>query len=73
MVWSAKLWARILTFESDMMLLDMGAEYHCYASDITCSFPAVHHLYSDCIDSINSESSWLTYFYSQGSFRNSRK
>jgi Xaa-Pro dipeptidase len=24
----------------DMLLLDMGAEYHCYASDITCSFPA---------------------------------
>lgn len=23
-----------------MLLLDMGAEYHCYASDITCSFPA---------------------------------
>jgi len=23
----------------DMALLDMGAEYHCYASDITCSFP----------------------------------
>lgn len=26
--------------EDDMMLLDMGGEYHCYASDITCSFPA---------------------------------
>ena len=25
----------------DMALLDMGAEYHCYASDITCSFPVV--------------------------------
>ncbi|KAL7546506.1 hypothetical protein ACHAWF_009835 [Thalassiosira exigua] len=24
---------------SDVALLDMGAEYHCYASDITCSFP----------------------------------
>ena len=22
-----------------MALLDMGAEYHCYAADITCSFP----------------------------------
>lgn len=26
--------------DGDMVLLDMGAEYHCYASDITCSFPA---------------------------------
>ncbi|CAM9749895.1 unnamed protein product [Sphacelaria rigidula] len=26
--------------EDDMLLLDMGGEYHCYASDITCSFPA---------------------------------
>ncbi|ORY36920.1 hypothetical protein BCR33DRAFT_721834 [Rhizoclosmatium globosum] len=26
--------------EGDMCLLDMGAEYHCYASDITCSYPA---------------------------------
>lgn len=25
---------------SDMCLFDMGCEYHCYASDITCSFPA---------------------------------
>ena len=24
----------------DMLLLDMGAEYHGYSSDITCSFPA---------------------------------
>lgn len=23
-----------------MLLLDMGGEFHCYASDITCSFPA---------------------------------
>ena len=29
---------RLLT-EQDMALLDMGAEYMCYASDITCSFP----------------------------------
>ena len=25
--------------ETDIALLDMGAEYHCYCSDITCSFP----------------------------------
>ena len=25
--------------EGDMALLDMGAEFHCYASDITCSYP----------------------------------
>lgn len=25
--------------EGDIALLDMGAEYHCYASDITCSYP----------------------------------
>ena len=30
--------ARLLK-EGDQALLDMGAEYHCYASDITCSFP----------------------------------
>jgi len=30
---------RVIT-ANDMCLLDMGAEYHCYASDITCSFPA---------------------------------
>eukprot|EP00804_Cyclotella_cryptica_P013023 CCRYP_002350-RB/>CCRYP_002350-RB protein AED:0.23 eAED:0.23 QI:52/1/1/1/0.5/0.66/3/43/566 len=28
-----------LLLPNDMALLDMGAEYHCYASDITCSFP----------------------------------
>eukprot|EP00591_Stephanopyxis_turris_P000185 CAMPEP_0195521084 /NCGR_PEP_ID=MMETSP0794_2-20130614/17906_1 /TAXON_ID=515487 /ORGANISM="Stephanopyxis turris, Strain CCMP 815" /LENGTH=525 /DNA_ID=CAMNT_0040650553 /DNA_START=26 /DNA_END=1603 /DNA_ORIENTATION=- len=26
--------------EGDMCLLDLGTEYHCYGSDITCSFPA---------------------------------
>ena len=25
--------------DGDMGLLDMGAEYHCYCSDITCSYP----------------------------------
>jgi len=27
--------------DGDLALLDMGAEYHCYAADITCSFPIV--------------------------------
>lgn len=26
--------------ENDNCLFDMGAEYQCYASDITCSYPA---------------------------------
>jgi len=26
--------------DGDMVLLDMGCEYHCYASDITCSYPS---------------------------------
>ncbi|RWS20454.1 xaa-Pro dipeptidase-like protein, partial [Leptotrombidium deliense] len=26
--------------DGEMCLFDMGCEYHCYASDITCSFPA---------------------------------
>lgn len=26
--------------DGDMCLFDMGSEYYCYASDITCSFPA---------------------------------
>ncbi|KAJ1469537.1 peptidase M24, structural domain-containing protein [Baffinella frigidus] len=26
--------------DGDMILSDMGAEYYCYASDITCSYPA---------------------------------
>ena len=26
--------------ESELCLFDMGGEYYCYASDITCSFPA---------------------------------
>lgn len=28
-----------LTKDGEMCLFDMGAEYHCYCSDITCSFP----------------------------------
>uniref|UniRef100_A0A0B6ZVL4 Xaa-Pro dipeptidase n=1 Tax=Arion vulgaris TaxID=1028688 RepID=A0A0B6ZVL4_9EUPU len=31
----------------DMCLFDMGAEYNCYASDITCSFPATGHFTAD--------------------------
>ena len=30
----------------DMILLDMGAEYHCYCSDITCTFP-VNGIFTD--------------------------
>jgi len=30
--------SRVL-LETDIALLDMGAEYHCYCSDITCSMP----------------------------------
>jgi len=26
--------------DSNMCLLDMGAEYHCYCADVTCSFPS---------------------------------
>ncbi len=26
--------------EGEMCLYDMGCEFHCYASDVTCSFPA---------------------------------
>ncbi|MBN3284717.1 PEPD dipeptidase, partial [Polyodon spathula] len=26
--------------DGDMCLFDMGGEYYCYSSDITCSFPA---------------------------------
>mmetsp|Transcript_826 Transcript_826/g.2668 ORF Transcript_826/g.2668 Transcript_826/m.2668 type:complete len:509 (-) Transcript_826:285-1811(-) len=29
-----------LVKEGDICLFDMGAEYHCYGADITCSFPA---------------------------------
>lgn len=28
----------------DMALLDMGAEYHFYGSDITCSFPVSSYI-----------------------------
>ncbi|GAB5031301.1 peptidase d [Nannochloropsis oceanica] len=33
--------------EGDMLLLDMGAEYKCYTSDITCSFPATGRFSAD--------------------------
>lgn len=29
-----------LIVDGDMCLFDMGCEFHCYASDVTCSFPA---------------------------------
>jgi Xaa-Pro dipeptidase len=34
--------------DGDMALFDMGAEYHFYGSDITCSFP-VSIKFSICI------------------------
>ncbi|BFZ20614.1 hypothetical protein BsWGS_23653 [Bradybaena similaris] len=33
--------------DGDMCLFDMGGEYYCYASDITCSFPANGKFTSD--------------------------
>jgi Xaa-Pro dipeptidase len=33
--------------DGQMLLLDMGGEYHCYCSDITCSFPANGHFTPD--------------------------
>eukprot|EP01137_Pigoraptor_chileana_P015098 Opistho-2@70610 len=33
--------------ENDMLLLDMGAEYHGYTSDITCSYPATGKFSAD--------------------------
>lgn len=33
--------------DGDMCLFDMGAEYYCYSSDITCSFPANGKFTSD--------------------------
>uniref|UniRef100_A0A7S0XDB6 Xaa-Pro dipeptidase n=1 Tax=Chromulina nebulosa TaxID=96789 RepID=A0A7S0XDB6_9STRA len=33
--------------DNDMALLDMGAEYHGYVSDITCSYPISGHFTSD--------------------------
>lgn len=31
--------------DGDMALLDMGAEYNFYGSDITCSFPVSIYIY----------------------------
>jgi len=36
---------QVLT-ENGMALLDMAAEYHCYASDITCSFLYVYTIHT---------------------------
>uniref|UniRef100_A0A665VNX2 Xaa-Pro dipeptidase n=1 Tax=Echeneis naucrates TaxID=173247 RepID=A0A665VNX2_ECHNA len=36
-----------LIMDGDMCLFDMGGEYYCYSSDITCSFPANGKFTSD--------------------------
>ena len=48
-----------LVEDGDMCLFDMGAEYHCYCSDITCSFPAngkftdqQRDVYETCLEAV---------------------
>ncbi|KAJ1438018.1 Peptidase M24 [Sesbania bispinosa] len=45
--------------EGDMALLDMGAEYHFYGSDITCSFPAVLDAHNAVISAMKPGVSWV--------------
>ncbi|KAL2344236.1 hypothetical protein Fmac_005521 [Flemingia macrophylla] len=45
--------------EGDMALFDMGAEYHFYGSDITCSFPAVLHAHNAVISAMKPGINWV--------------
>ncbi|KAK4415638.1 Xaa-Pro dipeptidase [Sesamum alatum] len=45
--------------DGDMALLDMGAEYHFYGSDITCSFPAVLRAHNAVISSMRPGVNWV--------------
>ncbi|KAG6431719.1 hypothetical protein SASPL_109802 [Salvia splendens] len=45
--------------DGDMALLDMGAEYHFYGSDITCSFPAVLLAHDAVISNMRPGVSWV--------------
>ncbi|KAL2337413.1 hypothetical protein Fmac_011859 [Flemingia macrophylla] len=47
------------TLEGDMALFDMGAEYHFYGSDITCSFPAVLHAHNAVISAMKPGINWV--------------
>ncbi|KAL9330086.1 hypothetical protein ACSQ67_005089 [Phaseolus vulgaris] len=45
--------------DGDMALFDMGAEYHFYGSDITCSFPAVLDAHNAVISSMKPGVNWV--------------
>ncbi|KAJ1408142.1 Peptidase M24 [Sesbania bispinosa] len=45
--------------DGGMALLDMGAEYHFYGSDITCSFPAVLDAHNAVISAMKPGVSWV--------------
>lgn len=45
--------------DGDMALLDMGAEYYFYGSDITCSFPAVLGAHEAVISKMKPGVSWV--------------